>query len=465
VFRTIQVLSVWVFLSLLLVAVAAASGVPFPATPPTDRQRFGFVANHAPDWAERYDLAQLRAGWFVANSSSCLPAPEGMDRAFLIFLKGLRTETGWDLSSLPALIDAHPHTLWLVGNEPDCIHQDNFLPEEYAAIYHDIYTLIKSRDPTARVSPGGIVQPTPLRLEWLDRVLAAYQSQYGTLMPVDVWNIHNAILNEQQGEWGADIPPGIDATEGVIRDVQDNDRLDLFQQQIWDFRQWMYDNGYGGYPLIITEYGILLPAEIGYNTERVNAYMDATFTWMQTVTDTTLGDPSDGYRLVQRWAWYSLDEPPYDPVLNRGFNGNLFDPETATLTPYGQNFAKHTASFPDLDYVNIHLAAVWSPPTQSITRTVYARIQNRGTLDSGTFTVTLTYNGPQSGVLHQQVNISARSEVLLPFTLTNLQEGGYTVSVETDADNTITEATECDNNASTFLAVPPHVVFLPLISR
>ena len=94
------------------------------------------------------------------------------------------------------MVDSHPGSLWLVGNEPDCIWQDNVLPGDYAHVYHQIYTAIKGRDPTALVSPGGIVQPTPLRLQWLDRVLPEYRDVNGVQMPVDVWNIHNAILRE-----------------------------------------------------------------------------------------------------------------------------------------------------------------------------------------------------------------------------------------------------------------------------
>ena len=44
---------------------------------------------------------------------------------------------------------------------------------------------------------GGVSQVTPLRLDYLERVLAAYEKQYGQPMPVDVWNVHTFILREQ----------------------------------------------------------------------------------------------------------------------------------------------------------------------------------------------------------------------------------------------------------------------------
>ena len=41
-----------------------------------------------------------------------------------------------------------------------------------------------------------------------------------------------------RGDWGADIPPGFDQINvGVWREVEDNDRVDIFEQQIWAFRR------------------------------------------------------------------------------------------------------------------------------------------------------------------------------------------------------------------------------------
>ena len=83
---------------------------------------------------------------------------------------------------------------------------------------------------------------------------------------MDVWNIHNAILNEVSCDydpgncWGAGIPPGIGADFGEVRTIDDNDNMAIFTGQILAFRQWMADNGYAGYPLIVTEYGVLMPA-------------------------------------------------------------------------------------------------------------------------------------------------------------------------------------------------------------
>jgi hypothetical protein len=435
-------------------------------------QRYGFIATAA-NWRQKFDVAQLGAGWYVdATLPSCAASPGGMDRALLI---RVRDWTPDRLPWLETMVDAHPGSLWLVGNEPDCIWQDNVLPEDYAGIYHAIYTAIKTRDPSALVSPGGIVQPTPLRLDWLDRVLQRYAALYGGLMPVDVWNIHNAILREHRDDWGADIPPGFVEDVGVWREVEDNDRLDIFTQQIWSFRAWMADRGYGGYPLIITEFGVLMPVEFGFTLDRVNAFMDATFEFLRTAWSNDPrypGDPADGNRLVQRWAWFSLDDPPYDPLVGYGFNGNLFDPYTMAITGYGLNFAEHTDSLPPVDYRDLRPGGLrFEPlgpvePGELVNRTVEVEVRNLGSLAAGPFVVSLAYDGPVSGQLQRPVaNLAAGLPTWLAFELAGLPVGAYDLLIAVDADGVIAETTECDNQLAAIMVVPADVAYLPLVAR
>ena len=444
-----------------------------------DRQRYGFVATSA-DWRQDFDVAQLDAGWYVdANPPACATSPEGMDRALLIRVRDWMTSPR--LSWLESMVDNNPGSLWRVGNEPDCIWQDNLLPEDYAHVYHEIYTAIKGRDPTALISPGGIVQPTPLRLAWLDRVLQEYADTHaGAKMPVDVWNIHNAILREYSYlcdpglSWGADIPPGFDQCQGVWREVQDNDDMDIFTAQIWTFRQWMADREYAGHPLIVTEYGVLMPVEAGFDLDRVNAFMDATFQFLSQTTSPDLGHPADDSRLVQRWAWFSLDNLPYDHTNPQPqmFNGNLFDPYTTDITGYGLNYATHTAGFLPLDHVELRPGRLWFEPLgpvgpgEMVNRTVEIEVQNLGSQSSGAFLVSLAYDGPTSGQLQRSVfNLAAGSSAWIGFELTQLSQGAYTISVWADPDNDVSETTECDNQLESIMVVPADVVYLPLIAH
>ena len=141
---------------------------------------------------------------------------------------------------------ANPGSLWLIGNEMDRRDwqgggQDEMLPELYATAYYDLYTLIKGADPTARLAVGGIIQATTLRLEYLAKIWDAYQQQFGTSMPVDVWNVHNFIFREKScvtypGDcWGADIPPGSSASTGALYSDADHVNMVIFDQHIRAF--------------------------------------------------------------------------------------------------------------------------------------------------------------------------------------------------------------------------------------
>lgn len=322
----------------------------------SDSDRFGVnVLGSITD----YDLKQLGpVGWYQSWSVlSTPPEPNGIEFVQLI---RLREGDYWppDWGAIQNTLALNPGSLWLIGNEADVFTQDNCTPQQYAERYHECYTFIKQRDPSARVSAGGIVQPTALRLKWLDQARAAYNSSYGMTMPVDLWNIHMQILPERRNGWGCDIPPGLTENLGEDHQVVDNVSALLFGQKVRMFRQWMHDRGEGDKQLIISEYGVLMPSGYGYlggankaaGDQMVKDYMTGSFDYCLTATDPVLGYGPDGNRMVQRWSWYSLNDrmadleadPPY-----LGFNGGLFDPPRAfpgVLTQFGQHFRDYLAT-------------------------------------------------------------------------------------------------------------------------
>jgi len=306
-----------------------------------------------------YDITALHAGWYSDWAMTQEPPrPGGIRYAQMVLVRAREYPT--NTLELTATAQANIGGLWLVGNEPEAkYNQGNRTPLEYAQIYHDVYELIKSADPSAWVAIGGVVEPTPLRLQWLEQTLAAYEDLYGDPMPVDVWNIHVQILQEKAGEWGAEIPAGIDATTGELFNFSvqggyyDNANPALFRQLVTQFRQWMKAQGLQNKPLIISEYGVLLPSTyIGYGAgygdeafgdQVLKTFMRETFEFLVTAKDPQLGYPADDYRLVQQWLWYSLNDRPfgYDPDTGRqfGFNGALFDHTDPTrMTQFGQTF-------------------------------------------------------------------------------------------------------------------------------
>ncbi|MFZ2096209.1 MAG: hypothetical protein WAV05_06175, partial [Anaerolineales bacterium] len=206
---------------------------------------------------------------------------------------------------------SYPGQVWIIGNEPDVIWQDNVTAPTYAATYHELYVLIKSSDPTALIAVGGVAQATPLRLQYLDQVLQSYQDLYHQPMPADWWTVHGYVLREQKGSWGVDIPPGINVKQGKLYEVRDHDSIELFTSQLISFRQWMAGHGYQHTPLALTEFGILMPTSYGFPTESIANYLVQTFSWLYHAQDETIGYPEDGYHLVQKWAWFSISDPTY----------------------------------------------------------------------------------------------------------------------------------------------------------
>lgn len=275
----------------------------------------------------------LGASWFLNWTTGEPMADRQLDYWQMVRIQPDRAPDGAlpTLADCAALARRWPGRVWVIGNEPDNIWQDNVPAEDYAHYYHDYYTAIKGADPSARVAVAGVSQATPLRLAYLERVLAEYERRYGERMPVDWWTLHGYVLREERGSWGTDIPPGFDQDAGLLIEPAGHGDLDLFAQGIRDFRAWMALNGYRDRPLALTEFGILLPVDFGYTPQVVGAYLTGSFTWLDAASDPATGYPADGNRLVQRWAWFSLSDPIY-PVAN------LADLESGRLTPIGLAF-------------------------------------------------------------------------------------------------------------------------------
>lgn len=309
----------------------------------------------------RIDIAALRLGWYsdwtVSTNVTELDAMQqlGIEYVPTVRLKQWKKYddlhwTTWcytcayatpytysvspDRSIIQSVALTRPGMTWIIGNEIERIdwdngRQDEILPEVYAVAYNEIYTLIKSADPTAQVAIGGVVQSTPLRLQYLDRVWLAYQSAFSTTMPVDVWNAHAFVLQEVAGSWGADIPAGITSTTGIVYSMADNKNFSKAWSNIIAMRSWMNGKGERSKPLWITEYGVNFPPDYpGFSYPEVrDSFMLPSFSNFLTQTSVTVGFPTDANRLVQRWNWYSLDDDSgywSDGTYYQNFNGNLF---------------------------------------------------------------------------------------------------------------------------------------------
>ncbi len=367
--KTWAVLAIALLLVVSLVGSSLAGGQPKTDQTADLVSRFGIGYSGRFHRLSDYDLDQLKVGevfpfsWYSDWAVRLDPElPQGMTYAQLLRVGSTHYPPDWGY--IQQVAQSHPGSTWLVGNEPECWYQGNRTPQQYAEIYHEVWYKLKSYDPMATIVVGGVVQPSALRLKWLDEVLRIYEQNYGETLPVDAWSIHNQILKEGQPfvDWGAGIPAGITDDGGEALDItlQENASLDLFKKHVRDFRQWMKDHGYQDVPLIISEYGVLMPSSIlGEGDENrgdkmVIDFMTGSFDFMLDTVDTEIGYPGDGHRLVQTWLWYSLNEEPYNNDTGQGFNGSLFrydDPDQ--LTVYGRAFR---------DYVtNLHGSKTYLP--------------------------------------------------------------------------------------------------------
>ncbi|MBN1487941.1 MAG: hypothetical protein JW981_09890, partial [Anaerolineae bacterium] len=282
---------------------------------------------------DRYNLPALGIGWTMDWSARAIPQlPGGI--AYAQTVRMSREGLSLDRTTLTAIAQARPHSLWLISNEPDVRWQDNVPADTYARLYYDAYTAIKTGDPTAVVAAGGISQPSPMRMHYLDQVLSVYQAWYETPLPADAWHIHNYMLREERDSWGVDIPPGIIEDTGLLYDVEDSGDLAAFRLQIYDFRRWMAERGYRETPLIISEYGVTMPEDYGFPPERVLAFLMNTTRFFLDATDPEIGYPLDQNRLVQKWCWFSLAYYRYP-------TGDLIDVVGETWTPLGAAWIKY----------------------------------------------------------------------------------------------------------------------------
>ncbi len=441
---------------------------------PCDSERLGFGAltevRGSPDSILSYNVAALKAGWYVNwGTTPAAPHPASMDFAQILRTSNLGYyPTGQNLAGV---IQGNPGSLWLIGNEPDSPYQDNTLPEKYALVYHQAYLDIKALDPTAQIAIGGIVQATPLRMQWLDRVWNTYQATYGEAMPVDVWNIHAFALREvrpglgtqcmpagaqEGGDWGAAIPPGITANCGQWVEIDGLDRMDLFREQIVRFRTWMKNHGQQNKPLVISEYGILFNAELGYGYDRVKNYMLNTFNHLTSARDTSIGYPADDYRLVQRWAWYSLNDDNF--VWGTTYSA-LMNPQTKAINNLGRDFGNF-ASARACSYVDLAPAALRVSNTTPVAYgqtgafQVTLDVKNLGNKASASSQVKLWDGDPASGGVLiataslQSVPARYVGQATATFNWSALALGQHNLVARVDTASQVTEFRE-DNNALT----------------
>jgi hypothetical protein len=288
--------------------------------------RIGLGVNFAFGDITDYDVAGLHLGWYATWSLRPVPPrPNGIDFVQLIDTRGFNAAT-YNWGTLNTVIQSSPGSTFLIGNEQEATFQGNHTPAQYAQIYNTFYNYIKSRDPSAQIAVGGVVQASDARLRWLDMVLNAYTTTYGIPMPVDIWTIHDQTLGgSETNHWPVGLPTGTSAEyhPWVCGQANSFNDVNRFKNHVTAFRTWMKSQGYQNKPLWISEYGVLTGEHYGCTQQMIGAYLVETMEWMNNVTSASIGQPGDDYKLVQRWLWYSMNDQPFNPDTNQGFAGAL----------------------------------------------------------------------------------------------------------------------------------------------
>jgi hypothetical protein len=470
-----------------------------------------------------YDYAPLRLGWYIDWNARMSPVkPDGMDYYHTVWVKQNRSGGNYlptysaspplDFSpgGLGTIVQANPGSLWIVGNEPDVTSQGDTMPDMYAQIYHDVYSFVKSTDPTAKVAIGAVVQPTPLRLQYLDLVLSEYRARYGTSMPVDVWNTHLYIVQEKRDDYGAHIPPGIDATVGRLYTRHDHLDVNVLQSLVVELRTWMQERGYENMPLIVTEFGALMPLwfldDVGLTQDDINNFIGGATSYMDSATDVDLGYAADNYRLVQQAALYSIDD---DSVFDNS------SASAATVNPFEQYLRRYGGALGFLSPDEIpyrwgsFLFHSTPPYTRTATGDYYAGfaaslpasvdlLPYRAFADPGSLiisaggTTSATFKGivsnagnstPSMPVTVRFLDVTAGdgtqvgSDVTLsPFTgcgalreasvvWPNLSPGLHSMRIEVDPHDQISESLESNNVMTKTVLVGTHGIYLPAVRR
>ncbi len=449
-----------------------------------------------------YNYTPTRIGWYHNWHAPLTPLKPGnidfyqtveiwQDKASNgVFLPTVNIDPPLTMAAngLGPVVQANPGSVWILGNEIDRRAQGETMPDKYAEVYHDIYQFIKGIDPTARIAIGSIVEPTPLRFEYLDKILSAYSSQYGTYMPIDIWNIHLYILPEKVGDWGAEVPPGTTATQGQLYTAADNVNLSIFKSMLHDMRAWLKDRGYQDTPLIVTEFGAILPlwwmSANGVTQQQMNQFNRDTVYFMNTATDENLGYAGDGYRLVQRSSLYSMDDDsPWSEGVPGQYNWGTFLFRSAspyTLTSMGQYYINQIAA-PLTPTVDLHPYQYQPDPasmivsgSETVTTTLHVSIANMGnTLTMGgspqTTTVRVTDVTGGANTLLGEYPIppvsGCGSSVEISATWPYLTPGLHVARIEVDPGNLVLETSKSNNVMIATALVGTYGVHLPFIKR
>lgn len=334
--RRLSVLAL-LFASICAIPSRALAQTGGPATAPAyGDARFGVTLTGDPQ-----QLATLGTRWFITYSAI---APATMPPG-AVFVPYVQLHANQPVpAGLSAEVAAAPGSSWLIGNEPNVTGSPGELTgDQYARLLHDAAAIIKQTDPTATIVGPNILNfdftctgcpGYPSGHAWMDDFLAAYQNDYGTLPPIDVWSIHTYPLDFEN------LP-----TDNA---VQMEDQISAFRAYldavpglagapIWDTEAGAHW-GYEGLQWKDDGSGTVKAFPVGaFRTDLLLGYMQNLLTWMST----------NGPALhLDHWFFFVTSMPSPEPWETVYGGINLLDGTgpNASLTPFGQLYQQLAAA-------------------------------------------------------------------------------------------------------------------------
>ncbi len=212
------------------------------------------------------------------------------------------------------------NVIFQIGRTPGFNPYDS--PYRYAQIFHQLTTLIRKTNPSAKISfgsifPGQFFMHPMDNFDFIKRTFTAYYNLFGSSPQFDIFHL-----------------------EIIFSSSIEDDYLRLTCETVNAIRKWMSNielipntlyQSYTGKELWIT-IGIENPQLATLEAKQV---IEKIISWLVDSTlnyESQLGLPDDDYRLVQRWSWFPL----YSEEANYR-NSRLFE-SPQILTPAGETY-------------------------------------------------------------------------------------------------------------------------------
>jgi len=211
--------------------------------------------------------------------------------------------------STKEFIENHPEiypdgTTFMIGNEIG-YSGVQYSSEQYATNYHNCYQIIKSINPSYKLATVAMPAYGGSYLTYIEQFRESYNNQYGTYPDIGAYRFHVYTGYNSLTRW------------------------------VTEMRTKMKEWGDQDKDLIISESCV----RDGTIQDNIN-YLNAAFDYVTTAKDTNIGKPNDDYRLVQKFAWFSLNSGIYPrcSLFNPDQHWNSYPPTKTQLTPVGQAF-------------------------------------------------------------------------------------------------------------------------------